>query len=127
MQYQIGEIVLKDLKQSKIKWLLTDNLLAYYFDWILFILCEYIMGKVFDLMSHDSWFMTRFWIFMTEILCYQEPFHDKTKKWKSMELSVDLWHLNNMKIILTLWTLIYVVCFPFSCIDSFHIVHNQTN
>ena len=40
---------------------------------------------------------------------------------------MDLWHLINMKVILTLWTLTYVACGPFSCTDSFHIVHNQAN
>ena len=37
---------------------------------------------------------------------------------------MDLWHLNNMKVILTLWTLNYVDCVPFSWIDSFHIAQN---
>ena len=32
-----------------------------------------------------------------------------------------------MKIILTPWTPNYVDCVPFSCNDSFHIVHNQAN
>ena len=35
--------------------------------------------------------------------------------------AMDLWYLNNMKVISTLWTLHYFVCVPFSCIDSFHI------
>ena len=39
---------------------------------------------------------------------------------------MDLWHLNNMKIILTLWTLNYVDVFLF-CIDSFHIIQNRAN
>ena len=42
-------------------------------------------------------------------------------------LSMDLWHLKNMKVVLTLWTLDYVDCVPFSYIDSFHIVHNWAN
>ena len=52
-----------------------------------------------------------------------------------MNLSMDLWHSNNMKVILlkfvknhcfwTFWTLNYVDCIPFHSIDSFHIVHNQ--
>ena len=52
-----------------------------------------------------------------------------------MDLSMDLWHSNNMKIILrnfakdhcfwTLWTLNYGDCIPFSCIDYFHMAHNQ--
>ena len=40
---------------------------------------------------------------------------------------MDLWHLNNMKVILTLWTMNYADCVPFSCIDSLNIVHNQAN
>ena len=43
-----------------------------------------------------------------------------------MELSVDLWHVNNMKVISTLWTLMYGDSVPFFCIGSFHIVHNLT-
>ena len=46
---------------------------------------------------------------------------------KSLKLSMDLWHLNNMKVILTRWTLNYVECIPVSGIDSFHISHNQAN
>ena len=38
-----------------------------------------------------------------------------------------LQHLNNVEVILTLWGLNYVDCVPFSCTDSFHIVHNQAN
>ena len=30
-------------------------------------------------------------------------------------------------VIFTLWTLKYVDYVPFSCIDSFYVVHNQTN
>ena len=40
---------------------------------------------------------------------------------KSMKLLEDLWNLNNMKGI----TVNYVDSIPFSCIDSFHIVHNR--
>ena len=32
-----------------------------------------------------------------------------------------------IEVILTLWTLKYVDCFSFSCIDSFCIVHNKAN
>ena len=48
---------------------------------------------------------------------------------------MDLWLWSNMKVICrkftkdhcfwTLWTLTYVDCIPFSCIDSFHVAHNQ--
>ena len=61
-------------------------------------------------------------------ICYNELFHDNTRKWKSMDLSMDLSHSNNMKVILrkfakdhcfwTLWTLNCVDCIPFSCIIS---------
>ena len=61
-------------------------------------------------------------------LCYNELFHDDRRKWKSMDLSIDLWHSNNIKVILpnfakdhcfwTLWTLNYVDFIPFSCIIS---------
>ena len=33
-------------------------------------------------------------------LRYNELFHDNRRKWKSMDLSMDLWHSNNMKVIL---------------------------
>ena len=52
-----------------------------------------------------------------------------------MDLPMDLWLLNDMKVILrkfakyhyfwTLWILNYVDCIPFSCIDSFNMAHNQ--
>ena len=41
-----------------------------------------------------------------------------------MELWTDLWHLNNMEVILTLWTLNYVDGIPFSCVDSFNSIHD---
>ena len=46
------------------------------------------------------------------IFCYHEPFDDKIKRLKSVEVSLDLWHINNSKVILTLWTLNYVDCVP---------------
>ena len=62
--------------------------------------------------------------------CYRELSHDNRKKWKSMNLSMDLWHSYNMKVILSnfakhhcfwaLWTVNYADCISFSCIDSFH-------
>ena len=70
--------------------------------------------------------------FHNSSLCYNELFHDNRKKWKSMDLSMDLWHSNSVKGILpnfakdhcfwTLWTLNYVDCIPFSCIDYFQIL-----
>ena len=68
-------------------------------------------------------------------LCYNELFHNNRRKWKSMDLSMDLWHSNNMKVILpnfakdhcfwTLWTLNYVDCIRFSCIDYFQILFSN--
>ena len=68
-------------------------------------------------------------------LSFHELFHDNRKKWKLMDLSMDLWHSNNAKVILlkfaknhcfwTLWTLNNVDCIPFPCIDSFHMTQNQ--
>ena len=57
-----------------------------------------------------SWFMINDLVlnFHDWILCYHEPFHDKIKRWKSLELPMDLW---NLKVILTLWTLNYVFSF----------------
>ena len=69
------------------------------------------------------------------ILCYNELFHDNGRKWKSMDVSIDLWHSNNMKVILpnfaknhcfwTLSTLNYVNCIPFSCIDYFQVLFSN--
>ena len=59
------------------------------------------------------------------ILCYHEPIYNKVKL-ESLEVSINhLLHLNNMKVILALSTLNYVYCDSFSCIDSFHVAHNQ--
>ena len=68
-------------------------------------------------------------------LFYHELFQNSRKKQKSIDLAMDLWHSNNMKVILcnfakdhcfwTFWTPNYVDCIPFSCIDSFYIAHNQ--
>ena len=65
-------------------------------------------------------------------ICYKELFHTNRKKWKPVDLSIDLWHSNNMKAVLpnfakdhcfwTLWTLNYVDCIPFSCIYYFQIL-----
>ena len=69
------------------------------------------------------------------ILCYNEFFHHNNMKWKSRDLSMDLWHSNKMKVILpnfakdhpfwTLWTQNYVDCIPFSCIDYFQILFSN--
>ena len=68
-------------------------------------------------------------------LFYNELFHSNRGKWKSMDLSMDLWHSNYTKVILhnfakdhcfwTLWTLTYVDCIPFSCIDYFQILFSN--
>ena len=70
--------------------------------------------------------------FLDWTLCYNELFLDNRRKWKSMDLSVDLWHSNSMKVIFpnfardhcfwTHWTLNYVDCIRFSCIDYFQIL-----
>ena len=59
----------------------------------------------------ELWFVIHNYVlnFHEGILSQQEPFHDKIKRWKPLELSMDLWHLNKMKAIVTLWTLNYVV------------------
>ena len=61
-----------------------------------------------------SWFLIHGKVlnFHNWILCYHEPFSRQDKKIK-IELSMDLWHLNNMKVILTHWTLIYGDCVSF--------------
>ena len=45
-------------------------------------------------------FTTRFWISMTELFVTMNSFPITEKKRKSMHLSMDLWHSNNMKVIL---------------------------
>ena len=86
---------------------------------IKFCMCDRVRFNRLWFVIHSLVFNFHDWI-----LCYHEPFHGKIKKLKSLELSMDLW---NFKVILTLWTLNYVDCVPFSCIDSFHIVHNWAN
>ena len=43
-----------------------------------------------------------------------------------LDLTMDLLIFDD-KSIFKLWTLNYVDCIPFSCIDSFHMAHNQAN
>ena len=70
------------------------------------------------------------------ILCYNELCQDNRNKWQSLDLSMDLWHSNNMKVILpnfakdhyfwTFWTLWnYVDCIPLSCIDYFLVLFSN--
>ena len=58
--------------------------------------------------------------------CYNELFYNNRRKWKSMDLSMDLWHSNNMKVILPNFAMDHCLwilgCIPFSCIDYFHIL-----
>ena len=76
----------------------------------------------FNLLGCDSWSTTRFWIFMIEFFVIMSLF---TKRQKPLELKMDLWHLNNMKVVLTLWTLNYVDCVPLSCLYYLHNVLSQ--
>ena len=78
------------------------------------------------------------WLVKYTLLFYKQYFYkqaqgeigkklDKSLSWafsrqdkKRKELSMDQW--DNMKVILTLWTMLLV--YLFCCIDSFHIVHH---
>ena len=57
----------------------------------------------FDLTHSDLGFTTRFWIFITELFVTMNSW----RKWKSMDLSVDLWHSNNMKVILPNYLILF--------------------
>ena len=78
----------------------------------------------FDLPGRDSWLTTRFWIFTTEFSVIIEPFYNNIR-YKLLESSMDLWHINNMKVIVTFRTFNYVDFVPISCTDSFYVVHNR--
>ena len=72
-------------------------------------------------------------------LCHNELFHNSRRKRKSMDLSMDLWHSNNMKVILPnfakdhcFWTLWKLNKWPwlcslysFFCIDYFQILFSN--
>ena len=67
IQHQMDETALKDLRPSKIRWLPTKKFIKIYwliFYWILFILCEYMMGIVLLYIWHPiivlSWLWTIF-------------------------------------------------------------------
>ena len=80
------------------------------------------------------------WLVKYTLLFYKQYFYkqaqgeigkklDKSLSWafsrqdkKRKELSMDQW--DNMKVILTLWTLNYVACVPFLLYWLFHIVHH---
>ena len=55
-------------------------------------------------------FMTRFWIFITKFVVTTSVFTSKVKRIKSMKLSMDQWHLDNMEVIITLWTMNNWLC-----------------
>ena len=59
------------------------------------------MHAGFDLTGRNSWFVIRDEVlhFHSWILCYHEPFNEKIKRYKSMELLIDLWHLNKRAIV----------------------------
>ena len=59
---------------------------------------------------NESWFVIYDEVlnFHDGILWFHEPFHDEKKIQKSIALSVDLRHWNNMKAILSFWTPNYV-------------------
>ena len=59
---------------------------------------------------NESWFVIYDEVlnFHGGILWFHEPFHDEKKIQKSIELSMDLRHWNNMKAILSFWTPNYV-------------------
>ena len=77
-------------------------------------LCSFVKFFKSRVGLNRSWFVIHDKIFNFHdwVHCYHEPFHDKIKRQKSVDLSMDLWHLYNMKIILILWTLNYLDCVP---------------
>ena len=76
------------------------------------ILIYTILLSSFDLTGRDLWFIYNEILgFHNWIVCYHGHFQHKLRRWKSLELKMDLWHLTDMKVILTLkyWTLLKVV------------------
>ena len=76
------------------------------------ILIYTILLSSFDLTGRDLWFIyNEILEFHSWIVCYHGHFQHKLRRWKSLELKMDLWHLTDMKVILTLkyWTLLKVV------------------
>ena len=73
----------------------------------------YIYYFAIKVWLNGSWFVIHNEIleFHNWIVCYHEHFQHKLRRWKSLELKMDLWHLTDMKVILTLkyWTLLKVV------------------
>ena len=74
----------------------------------------------FNLSGRDLWFEIRFWVFTSEFFIITSLFttRKKGKNHGNYRWTYDIWII--WKFILTLWTLKYVDCFPFSCIDLFH-------
>ena len=81
------------------------------------------LSKIFfRVRLNGSWFDSHNKVlnFHNWTLCYHELFHDNRNKEISVDLAIDLWHSNNMKVILlkfakdhcfwTFWTLNYVDC-----------------
>ena len=84
----------------------------------------------FDLTGCDLWFKLMCWTLTTEFFVIMIKIKiigiiHESRKQRLLKSSMDLWHLNNMEVILTFWAINYVDCVPFSCIDSFHIAHNR--
>ena len=101
MKYLIGLI----FELSKMTSWLADR--------VLFLVCVHIFvtGFTIRVQLNRNWFVIQNEVlnFHNEICCYHELFH-KAKRIKLMKLSMDLWHLDNMKIIITLWTMNCWLC-----------------
>ena len=107
-----GEVGMGDLSPPPI--------LLYTTIWLNILIYTILLSR-FDLTGRDLWFIyNEILEFHNWIVCYHEHFQHKLRRWKSLELKMDLWHLTDMKVILTLQILNFAEsCAPFSCIDSF--------
>ena len=115
-QVFIQAILMSVIRHKKLKLIIEFSNSIFIYIWV------QLNGSCF--MIHDEVLNFHDWIF-----CYRKHFTKNLKKDKNYwdYQWMDLWYLNNMKVISILWTLNYVDCVPFSCIDSFHIVHNWAN
>ena len=98
-----GEVGMGDLSPPPI--------LLYTTIWLNILIYTILLSR-FDLTGRDLWFIyNEILEFHNWIVCYHEHFQHKLRRWKSLELKMDLWHLTDMKVILTLkyWTLLKVV------------------
>ena len=88
------------------------------------LLCWMLLKDPCRVRLNRSWFMIHYKIlnFHHRILSYHDLFQGKIKRPKSIEPSMDVWPLNNMKFILT-----HCVDYVPFCIDSVHVVHNWPN